>query len=133
MRVKTRRRQSAPARRLVRCFAWPKHASAGTRSWRATSARSWLIALRPATFARISSYFRRNPRVQRPKNARKRARRKEIARERGVPPYVVFSDATLLEMASARPKTQAQMLGISGVGPTKLEHYGERFLKALAE
>jgi ATP-dependent DNA helicase RecQ len=64
---------------------------------------------------------------------RLRALRKEIARERGVPPYVVFSDATLLEMASARPKTQAQMLGISGVGPTKLEHYGERFLKALAE
>jgi ATP-dependent DNA helicase RecQ len=64
---------------------------------------------------------------------RLRALRKEIARERGVPPYVVFSDATLLEMASVRPRTNAQMLGISGVGPTKLEHYGERFLKALAE
>jgi len=64
---------------------------------------------------------------------RLRLLRKEIARERGVPPYVVFSDATLLEMASARPKNSAQMLGISGVGPTKLEHYGERFLRALAE
>ncbi|MEP7050844.1 MAG: ATP-dependent DNA helicase RecQ [Pseudomonadota bacterium] len=64
---------------------------------------------------------------------RLRALRKEIARERGVPPYVVFSDATLLEMASVRPRTNAQMLGVSGVGPTKLEHYGERFLKALAE
>ena len=64
---------------------------------------------------------------------RLRALRKEIARERGVPPYVVFSDATLLQMASSRPQTIAQMLGISGVGPTKLEHYGERFLKALAE
>ena len=64
---------------------------------------------------------------------RMRALRKEIARERGVPPYVVFSDATLLEMASVRPRTNAQMLGVSGVGPTKLEHYGERFLKALAE
>jgi ATP-dependent DNA helicase RecQ len=64
---------------------------------------------------------------------RLRALRKEIARERGVPPYVVFSDATLLAMASARPKTHAQMLSISGVGPTKLEHYGERFLKLLAE
>ena len=50
-----------------------------------------------------------------------------------MPPYVVFSDATLLEMASTRPRTSAQMLGISGVGPTKLEHYGERFLKALSE
>ncbi|HET7542745.1 MAG TPA: ATP-dependent DNA helicase RecQ [Polyangiaceae bacterium] len=64
---------------------------------------------------------------------RLRGLRKEIARERGVPPYVVFSDATLLAMASARPKTHAQMLSISGVGPTKLEHYGERFLKLLAE
>jgi len=64
---------------------------------------------------------------------RLRVLRKEIARERGVPPYVVFSDATLLEMASTRPKTSAQMLGISGVGPTKLSHYGERFLKALGE
>jgi ATP-dependent DNA helicase RecQ len=64
---------------------------------------------------------------------RLRALRKDIARERGVPPYVVFSDATLLEMASTRPRTNAQMLGISGVGPTKLEHYGERFLKALGE
>ena len=64
---------------------------------------------------------------------RLRILRKEIARERGVPPYVVFSDATLLEMASTKPKTQAQLLGISGVGPTKLEHYGERFLKALGE
>jgi len=64
---------------------------------------------------------------------RLRALRKEIAKERGVPPYVVFSDATLLQMASIRPQTNAQMLGISGVGPTKLEHYGERFLKALSE
>jgi len=64
---------------------------------------------------------------------RLRVLRKEIARERGVPPYVVFSDATLLEMASTRPKNNAQMLGISGVGPTKLSHYGERFLKALVE
>ena len=64
---------------------------------------------------------------------RLRVLRKEIARERGVPPYVVFSDATLLEMASTRPKTSAQMLGISGVGPTKLSHYGERFSKALGE
>jgi len=64
---------------------------------------------------------------------RLRALRKEIAKERGVPPYVVFSDATLLEMASVRPRNNAQMLSISGVGPTKLEHYGARFLKALSE
>jgi len=64
---------------------------------------------------------------------RLRALRKEIARERGVPPYVVFSDATLLEMASRKPLNHVQFLGISGVGPTKLEHYGARFLALLAE
>ncbi len=64
---------------------------------------------------------------------RLRALRKDIARERGVPPYVVFSDATLLEMARTKPQNSAQLLCISGVGPTKLEHYGERFLNALGQ
>jgi ATP-dependent DNA helicase RecQ len=62
-----------------------------------------------------------------------RVLRKEIAKERNVPPYVVFSDATLLEMASSKPQNEAEMLAVSGVGPTKLEHYGARFLKLLSE
>ena len=61
-----------------------------------------------------------------------RVLRKEIAKERGVPPYVVFSDATLLEMASTKPRSLDEMLTISGIGPTKLEHYGERFLKLVS-
>lgn len=60
-----------------------------------------------------------------------RALRKRLADARRVPAYVVFSDATLLEMASRRPKTQGELLSISGVGPKKLDQYGELFLEAL--
>jgi ATP-dependent DNA helicase RecQ len=57
--------------------------------------------------------------------------RRHIADERGVPAYVVFSDATLIEMAETRPDTEAGLLGISGVGPVKLERYGAEFLEVL--
>jgi len=63
---------------------------------------------------------------------RLRKLRKRIADERSVPAYVVFSDATLLAMADRRPTTEADMRGISGVGPKKLEQYGEAFLAELA-
>jgi ATP-dependent DNA helicase RecQ len=55
--------------------------------------------------------------------------RTEIAREQHVPPYVVFPDRTLAEMALRRPKTEHAMATIRGVGPTKLERYGARFLE----
>jgi ATP-dependent DNA helicase RecQ len=64
---------------------------------------------------------------------RLRALRKRLADAEGVPPYIVFSDATLRQMADALPKTRAEMLGVSGVGPTKLERYGDAFLEALRE
>ncbi|HEU5076067.1 MAG TPA: ATP-dependent DNA helicase RecQ [Polyangiaceae bacterium] len=57
--------------------------------------------------------------------------RRELADERGVPAYVIFSDATLLEMAAQRPSTLGQLLAITGVGPTKLERYGAAFLEVL--
>lgn len=62
---------------------------------------------------------------------RLRALRREIAEERGVPAYVVFSDATLRNMVYARPKNELEMLAISGVGPTKFSRYGRAFLRAL--
>ena len=62
-----------------------------------------------------------------------RALRKSIAEERGVPPYVVFSDATLRELAKARPDTLGAMSRIKGVGPAKLEAFGEDFLAVIAE
>jgi ATP-dependent DNA helicase RecQ len=58
-----------------------------------------------------------------------KALRKELADQRGVPAYIVFSDATLVEMAARRPSSPAELLAISGVGPKKLELYGARFLE----
>jgi ATP-dependent DNA helicase RecQ len=57
--------------------------------------------------------------------------RRRLADEAGVPAYVVFNDATLTEMAERRPTTPAELLDVSGVGPTKLERYGEAFLEVL--
>ena len=60
-----------------------------------------------------------------------RAMRKKLADERGVPAYVVFSDATLAEMAARKPQSTGELALISGVGPTKLTRYGENFLELL--
>jgi ATP-dependent DNA helicase RecQ len=62
-----------------------------------------------------------------------RALRAEIARESGVPPYVVFHDATLREMAERVPVDAAGLGTVQGVGATKLERYGDRFLTVLRE
>ncbi len=60
-----------------------------------------------------------------------RARRRELAQEAGLPPYMVFHDATLREMAARRPASLAAMAGISGVGAAKLEKYGEAFVEVI--
>ena len=57
--------------------------------------------------------------------------RKRLADERNIPAYIVFSDATLQHMARFRPTTPDHLLAISGVGPKKLETYGEVFLDLL--
>ena len=57
-----------------------------------------------------------------------RALRKELADAQGVPPYVVFSDATLKDIADKKPTNTSQFLAISGVGYAKLEKYGDAFL-----
>ena len=59
--------------------------------------------------------------------------RLEIAREEKVPPYIVFSDKTLLLMCAAKPGTKEEMLAISGVGEYKFAKYGERFLECIAQ
>ena len=60
-----------------------------------------------------------------------KALRKRLADARGVPAYVVFTDATLQHMARFRPQTPEHFLAISGVGPRKLHQYGEAFLEVL--
>lgn len=62
-----------------------------------------------------------------------RSLRKELADAAGVPPFVVFGDKTLIEMAAYLPMDEAALLSIHGVGARKLERYGPTFLKVLAE
>ena len=64
---------------------------------------------------------------------RLRALRLEIARSRGVPPYVIFHDATLREMARLRPSTLGALLSVKGVGARKAEDLGEQFLDAIRQ
>ena len=59
--------------------------------------------------------------------------RRRLAEERGSPAFVVFSDAALRGLATAKPTTPEAMLRVSGVGPAKLEQYGEAFLAAIRE
>jgi ATP-dependent DNA helicase RecQ len=60
-----------------------------------------------------------------------REARRKLAAEAGVPPYVVFHDSTLREMAERKPKTLAELATVQGVGAAKLERYGETMLRAL--
>jgi ATP-dependent DNA helicase RecQ len=60
-----------------------------------------------------------------------RALRSRLAKEQNVPPYVIFHDATLLDMLREHPTSLREMAEIGGVGTSKLEKYGEAFLKVL--
>ena len=60
-----------------------------------------------------------------------RARRRDLAKEAGVPPYVVFHDSTLREMAELKPTSLHALSRISGVGEAKLERYGPAFVKVV--
>jgi ATP-dependent DNA helicase RecQ len=60
-----------------------------------------------------------------------RACRKRLAEEQGVPPYVIFHDATLREMLEFRPLTPEQLRSITGVGDSKLKRFGEEFLAVI--
>ena len=62
-----------------------------------------------------------------------RAKRLALAKAQGVPPYVIFHDSTLMEMATARPRSLEAFAGLGGVGQAKLQRYGQAFLAAIAE
>ena len=62
-----------------------------------------------------------------------KAKRTELAREQGVPPYVIFHDSTLLEILNRRPASLTEMGQISGVGQAKLERYGDAFLQVVED
>ena len=69
------------------------------------------------------------------KNLRKQIADEELSKKsgkKGVPPYVVFNDATLVEMAQEQPSSQDDFLAINGVGQEKLKRYGQQFLQRIA-
>lgn len=60
-----------------------------------------------------------------------REKRTNLAKNQGVPPYLIFHDKTLLEMAQRKPQNEEQFLALNGVGHAKLERYGDAFLSIL--
>jgi ATP-dependent DNA helicase RecQ len=58
--------------------------------------------------------------------------RAEAAKEASLPAYVIFHDATLAEIERAHPETRVDLRAISGVGPLKMQRYGEQILKIIA-
>ena len=61
-----------------------------------------------------------------------RSLRRELARERSIPPYLIFSDRTLAELAARKPRTEVQLLAVKGVGEKKAADLGPTFLAAIA-
>ena len=62
-----------------------------------------------------------------------RSRRRELAQEAGVPPYVIFHDSTLRDMAAQRPTSRAALATLSGIGARKLDAYGDAFLQVIRD
>jgi ATP-dependent DNA helicase RecQ len=62
-----------------------------------------------------------------------RATRRDVAMEAGVPPYVIFHDATLREMALVRPNSKSALSKIGGIGARKLDAYGDAFLAVIKQ
>lgn len=62
-----------------------------------------------------------------------RARRRELAAQRGVPPYVIFHDKNLLDMIRVRPNNQEEMMTIDGIGKRKADAYGEEFIRLIQD
>ncbi len=57
--------------------------------------------------------------------------RRDLAKEAGVPPYVIFHDSVLREMAAQRPTSRSALMHLSGIGARKLEAYGDAFLEVI--
>ena len=90
----------------------------------------------PRSVARVEEKARRRKAGEATRGAlfeELRGVRKRLADEAGVPPFVVFSDATLVEMAQAMPRDEDELLSITGVGQHKLAKYGAAFLAAIVE
>lgn len=83
-----------------------------------------------------ASYWRRDKssgQYDRALFSKLRELRKQIADQEDIPPYIVFNDATLSELARFKPTTAREMLNINGIGATKLERYGKAFIELIVE
>ena len=83
-----------------------------------------------------ASYWQQNKQTQsydRKLFAKLRQLRKELADAEDIPPYIVFNDATLSELAKTKPLSLVAMLNINGIGDTKLQRYGQPFLALIEE
>jgi len=89
------------------------------------------LVLPPAKVRRGRRNAEANP-VDDPLFEALRACRRDLAKEEGVPPYVIFHDSTLREMALKRPRSDADLAHITGVGARKREAYGRAFLEVIA-
>ena len=101
--------------------------SPGSRRWRGSGAPTQ----GPRAEARRGVEAESWQDVDRDLFERLRAVRLEIARARGVPPYVIFHDTTLREMARLRPTTLEALRSVKGVGERKAADLGETFLEAI--
>ena len=104
---------------------------------------------KPLLQGEVQIFFRRDDKLQKPLRSRRdktdeqvsdpalleklKACRKQLASQQGLPPYMIFHDAALIEMVRCLPANQAEFLQISGVGEAKLEKYGEDFLTVIRD
>lgn len=113
------------------CPRWDRYdAEGGKRTvFRRTGAHA-----RPARIAHGSTATEKAaaPRADEPLLAALKALRFRIAQEQGVPAYIVFSNATLLDMAAKQPCSMEELMDVSGVGHVKAERYGAAFLHEIS-
>ncbi|MBL8862223.1 MAG: DNA helicase RecQ [Planctomycetes bacterium] len=83
--------------------------------------------------ARSAALDEAGPGVDEALFGRLRELRRSLAKERGVPPYLIFNDRTLAEMAAKKPRTIEELLRVKGVGDKKAADLGEEFLRAIGE
>lgn len=103
-----------------------------------TSKRTVELVRRPAPGERVAEKTKKKKKVG-PENVdeillkRLKILRKKLADKQGIPPYIVFHDATLKQMAAQHPASQRQMRSISGVGDRKLTLYGDKFINEILQ